>query len=143
MNPAVLLRLAREIGPQMVKLILKWAPVLFDKNNRKLLDQVWEFLKKAAQAQKGRTKGERLRRTLVVVQARAAEIEQRAETDVARERAERWQHDAKALLGALALLEVRQGRQRRADRQRISAEVDRLFAAVMEATLVSEAVANP
>lgn len=142
MNLAVLLRLAREIGPLAVKLILKWAPMLFDKNNKKVLEQVWDLLKKFAAAQKARTKTERLRKTLGVVQDRAREIEHGSASDARKEQAQHWRRQADSLLGALALLEVRKGPQRRADIKRISEKVDVLFSAVMEATMTTDPPAD-
>lgn len=142
MNLAVLLRVAREIGPQVFKLILKWAPVLFDKNNKKLLDQVWDLLRKGAAAQRARSKTERLRSTLAVVKDRAREIEQGSASDARKEQAQLWRRQADSLSGALALLEVRKGPQRRADVKRISEQVDLLFAAVMEATMTTDPPAH-
>jgi hypothetical protein len=136
LNVQVLLELARRIGPQAAKLIVKWAPTLLDRRNRQLLEQVGSYLKRGAMAKKGRSRSERLRRTLKVVQEQAHELAQRQSDDEARShQARQWIEKADSLLGALALLKVRNGSQRRTETRRIGEEADALFAAVMEATM--------
>jgi hypothetical protein len=136
MNFSALIVLARRIGPQALRMILKWGPVLFDKGNRQRLEQVSKYLKSAWTAQQGRSKSQRLRRTLKVIIAQAHELEQRhSDSEAYAQRARQWGGEANALLGAVELLAVRSGAQRRAELKRIGQNVDALFAAVMEATM--------
>lgn len=142
MNLSALIALARKIGPQMVKFVIKWAPILLDKNNQRLTKQAQDLISRLAKAQKARSKKERLRLTLGVVKEQAQKLQSSAEDEAAQEQAALWVRQADSLLGALSLLNVRTGRQHRAGVKRISQEADALFAAVMEATMTARPISE-
>jgi len=128
-----LLPLALRVGPQTVRLLRELGPGIV--NNPELAKLSRELFERVRTAQRGRSRLERLRRTVEAVRVQATKLE--AVTDDPANKAEtaRWVSHADSLLGAIDLLAVRTGARRRADLELLQQEADGLFAAVLEASV--------
>lgn len=136
MAGGVLAQMAQRVGPGALQAVKALGPVIAA--NPDALRQARELLDRAVAAQRSRTSDERLRRSVALLRQEALRLEAEAVEPGDKERAAEWLRRTDGLAGAIALLEVHRGAQRRADVARLRRRVDVLFAEVFTAAVEDE-----